>query len=249
MKVLKYKKSKNGKYIVYFDDGRSSVLYEDVILKYNLLLKKEINESLFKEINDINFEYDVYYVGLKSIASRFKSIYELRKFLFNKEYPEDLIDKAIDKLVSQGYLNDRMFARSYINNQISVTSNGPIRIKSDLENKKVDSKIIDSEIIAFSDDIQIEKIDKIVNKLIKGNHSRGGIVLRQKIINDLKSKGYCYDLICSVIDNYNFSFDSSIAKKEYDRLYKRYSRKYDGVELEKKIREKMYMKGLVYEDE
>lgn len=249
MKVLKYKKSKNGKYIVYFDDGRSSVLYEDVILKYNLLLKKEINESLFKEINDINFEYDVYYVGLKSITSRFKSIYELRKFLFNKEYPEDLIDKAIEKLVSQGYLNDRMFARSYINNQISVTSNGPIRIKSDLENKRVDSKIIDSEIIAFSDDIQIEKIDKIVNKLIKGNHSRGGIVLRQKIINDLKSKGYCYDLICSVIDNYNFSSDSSIAKKEYDRLYKRYSRKYDGAELEKKIREKMYMKGLVYEDE
>ena len=85
MKVLKYKKSKNGKYIVYFDDGRSSVLYEDVILKYNLLLKKEINESLFKEINDINFEYDVYYVGLKSITSRFKSIYELRKFLFNNE--------------------------------------------------------------------------------------------------------------------------------------------------------------------
>lgn len=249
MKVLKYKKSRNGKYIVYFDDGRSTILYEDVILKYNLLLKKEISDDLFKEINDINFEYDVYYVGLKSITSRFKSVYELRKFLSNKEYPEDLIDKAIDKLISQGYLNDRMFARSYINNQISITSNGPIRIKNDLENKKIDSDIIDSEIIAFSDDIQIEKIDKIINKMIKSNHSRGGIVLRQKIINDLKSKGYCYDLICSVIDNYNFNSDSSIAKKEYDRLYKKYSRKYEGVELEKKIKEKMFMKGLIYEGE
>ena len=249
MKILKYKKSRNGKYIVYFDDGRSTVLYENVILKYNLLLKKNIDEALFQEINDVNLEYDVYYVGLKSITSRFKSIYELRSFLFNKEYPGDLIDKAIDRLVFQGYLNDRMFARSYISNQISVTSNGPIKIKNELENMKVDTDIIEEELLVFTEEMQIEKVDKIITKLIKSNHSKGGLVLKQKIINDLKTKGYSYSLICSVINNYSFSSDKDIAKKEYDKLYRKYSRKYVGRELEQKIKEKMFLKGLVYESE
>lgn len=249
MKILKYKKSRNGKYIVYFDDGRSTILYEDVILRYDLLLKKNMDESLFREINDVNLEYDVYYVGLKSITSRFKSIYELRCFLSNKEYPDDLIDKAIDRLTHQGYLNDQAFARSYISNQISVTSNGPIKIKNDLENKKVDSEIIEEELRAFSEELQIEKVDKIISKSIKSNHSKGDFVLKQKIINDLKSKGYDYSLICNVIDNYNFHSDKDIAKKEYDKLYRKYSRKYEGKELEQKIKEKMFLKGLVYESE
>ena len=41
MKILKYKKGSKGKYKVYLDNGLELQLYEDVILKYELLLKKE----------------------------------------------------------------------------------------------------------------------------------------------------------------------------------------------------------------
>ena len=85
MKILKYKKGNRGKYHVYLDDGRCLILYEDVILKYNLLLSKNIDESDLEEINNINFEYDVYYVALNSIKSRFRSVYELELLLKRKE--------------------------------------------------------------------------------------------------------------------------------------------------------------------
>ena len=52
-----------------------------------------------------------------------------------------------------------------------------------------------------------------------------------------------------MISSYEFENDSNIAKKEYDKLYKKYSRKYSGDELKYKIREKMYLKGLVYEED
>ena len=249
MKILKYKKNSNGKYTIFLDDGRNLILYEDVILLYNLLIKKEINDNEIEDINNTNLEYDVYYVGLKSITSRFKSVYELRNFLRKKEYPDDLIDKAIDKLIIQGYLNDRVFAKSYINTQINTTSNGPYRIIRELENKKIDGNIIDDEIIVFSDDIQIERIDKLVDKLIRSNHNKGGFVLKKKIIETLKDKGYDYDLISRVIENHNFSSNPDIAKREYNKLYKKYSSKYDGYELKKILKEKMYLKGLLYEEE
>lgn len=136
MKIVKYKKGARGIYKVELDDGKSLALYEDVILKYNLLLKKEILEKDLDEIYNYNLECDVYYVALNNIKARFKSIYDLEEVLKKKEYPEELIEKAIVKLINQGYLNDRCFAKSYINNQMITTNKGPYKIERELLEKK-----------------------------------------------------------------------------------------------------------------
>ena len=249
MKVIKYKKLANSRYKVYLDDSHELLLYEDVILKYNLLIRKDIDEKLIIEMDKYNQEIDVYYVALNSIKNRFRSVYELRGILIKKEYPIDLIDKAISKLLEQGYLNDRSYCKSFINNQMITTNNGPYKIIRELNEKKVDSNIIDEEILVFDEEEQSVRIKKLIDKGIKSNHSRGGIVLKQKIYNDLKNLGYDISIINSVISSYEFENDSNIAKREYDKLYKKYSRKYSGDELKYKIREKMYLKGLVYEED
>lgn len=249
MKVIRYKKLANSRYKVYLDDSHELLLYEDVILKYNLLIRKDIDEKLIIEMDKYNQEIDVYYVALNSIKNRFRSVYELRGILIKKEYPIDLIDKAISKLLEQGYLNDRSYCKSFINNQMITTNNGPYKIIRELNEKKVDSNIIDEEILVFDEEEQSVRIKKLIDKGIKSNHSRGGIVLKQKIYNDLKNLGYDISIINSVISSYEFENDSNIAKKEYDKLYKKYSRKYSGDELKYKIREKMYLKGLVYEED
>lgn len=249
MKVIKYKKMANSRYKVFLDDSHELLLYEDVILKYNLLIRKDIDEKLIIEMDKYNQECDVYYVALNSIKNRFRSVYELRGILLKKEYPIDLVDKSIDKLIKQGYLNDRSYCKSFINNQMITTNNGPYKIIRELNEKKVDSNIIDEEILVFSSEEQIPRIKKLIEKGIKSNHNRGGVVLKQKIYNDLKNLGYDISLINSIISEYDFGNDLDIAKKEYDKLYKKYSRKYSGDELKYKIREKMYMKGLVYEKE
>lgn len=249
MKVIKYKKMANNRYKVYLENNHELLLYEDVILKYDLLIRKDIDEKLIIEMDKYNQEVDVYYVALNSIKNRFRSVYELRGILLKKEYPIDLVDKAIDKLISQGYLNDRSFCKSFINNQMITTNNGPFKIIRELNEKKIDSDIIDEEILVFSEEEQISKIKKIIDKGIKTNHSRGGVVLKQKIYNDLKNLGYDVSLINKIISEYSFTNDIDIAKKEYEKLYKKYSRKYSGEELKKKLREKMYLKGLFYEEE
>ena len=71
MKVIKYKKLANSRYKVYLDDSHELLLYEDVILKYNLLIRKDIDEKLIIEMDKYNQEIDVYYVALNSIKYRF----------------------------------------------------------------------------------------------------------------------------------------------------------------------------------
>lgn len=245
MRIIKYKKGSKGLYKVELDDGRVLSLYEDVILKFDLLLKKEIMDSDLDSINKYNLECDVYYVALNNIKSRFKSEFELRNILKKKEYPDEYIELAINKLIKQGYLNDRLFARSYINNQMLTTSRGPLRIQRDLLDKKIDYNVINEELSVFSEEEQMMKIKKIISKKIQSNHSRGGYVLKQKIVNDVKLLGYDSLVISRVISEFDFSSnDEDIAKKEYNKLYKRLSHRYSGDELERKIREKLYQKGL-----
>ena len=249
MKVIKYKKLANSRYKVYLEDSHELLLYEDVILKYNLLIRKDIDEKLIIEMDKYNQECDVYYVALNSIKNRFRSIYELRGILLKKEYPLDLVESAIEKLIKQGYLNDRSYCKSFINNQMITTNNGPYKIIRELNEKKVDSSIVYEEILVFNDEEQISRIKKLIDKGIRSNHTRGGVVLKQKIYNDLKNLGYDISIINNIISSYDFGNNNDIAKKEYDKLYRKYSRKYSGEELKYKIREKMYLKGLSYEED
>lgn len=248
MKVVKYKKLSNGRYKVQFDDGRDMELYEDVILKYELLLNREIEDSKIFEMSQYNQEWDVYYVALKSLKARYKSQKELKEWLLSKNYPQEFVDKAIYKLSQQGYVNDRDFTKSYIHSQIATTMKGPNKIQKELSGKGIDTTIITSEIVAFDQKIQEEKIRKLIAKQLQLNRSRGGEVLKRKIASDLVSLGYDLFLIQQLLFEYDFSVDSSLAKKEYDKLYRRLSRKYKGKELEYKIKEKLYQKGLYYEN-
>lgn len=248
MKIIKYKKTTKGRYKIYLDDGRELLLYEDAILKFELLLKKEILEKDIMEVELFNQECDVYHVGLESINHRFKSVYDLREALIKKEYPFEMIDRAIEKLLKQGYLNDQSFAKSYINNQIITTNKGPYKIRRELGEHRVDSSIIEEEINVFDEATQLEKIRKVATRLYNSNRNRGGSVLKKKIVNDLVNLGYDTGTISKVINEFDFSNDKDIAKKEYEKLYKKLSRKYEGKELEYKIKEKLYQKGLYYED-
>jgi regulatory protein len=249
LNIIKYKKTTNGKYKVELEDGNVLVLYEDVILKYQLLLKKRIDEELIDDINRDNIKSDVYYVALSSLKSRMKSISDLKDFLLRKEYPIDLIEDATSKLIKQGYLNDELFTKSFINNQMITTSNGPYKIKRELLEKKIDINIIDNNIGIFNDDEQLIRIEKIVSKKIKTNNSKGGYILRTKIYNDLINLGYESELINKVLNNCSFENDGILAKKEYEKLKRKYSRKYSGNELERIIKEKLYQKGLRYEED
>lgn len=248
MKIIKYKKTTKGRYKVLLDDDRTLLLYEDVILKHELLLKKELTEDEIFEAEKYNQECDVYYVALNSINSRFKSVLELRKYLEKKEYLSELIELAINKLLKQGYLNDRSFCKSYINNQIITTSKGPYKIRRELRDKGVSDDIIEDEIVIFDNELEIEKVTKLADRMFRTNKTRGGSVLRKKITTDLTNMGYSTDIIYKVLSNYDFTNDKDIVKKEYDKLYKRLSRKYSDKELEYKIKEGLYKKGLYYED-
>ena len=69
MKIIKYKKGTKGLYKVELEDGRVLSLYEDVIIKYGILTKREVSDRDLVMILEENKNYECYYHGQRKCHS------------------------------------------------------------------------------------------------------------------------------------------------------------------------------------
>ena len=201
MKIIKYEKKGNNTYKVYLENNQSINLYEDVILKNNLLYKKEIDDSLLEKLDQDNNKEDVYNKCIKYISIRLRSIHEIEEYLNKKEIDSSLISKTINKLIENNQLNDEIFTKAFIHDKLNFTTMGPYKILEHLKQHKIDSSIISKYINEIDEEILDNKINKQIQKLIKSNHKKQNI--RNKIYTNLLSLGYSNEMILRNINNYD----------------------------------------------
>ena len=239
MRILRYKKITGNKYEVELENGEKIKLYEDVILKEELLLKKEINDIslILKE----NSSYEIYDTALKRLSHHSESLKGMREFLKKKGYDEQEIDKSLDKLVKNNYLNDQYYAKCYILNQINLSNDGPLKIKKHLDNLDIPFDVY-SEYFDYDDSIWYERIKKYLNKNLKSN-KKSPYVFKNKMFINLINLGYEREMINDCLNKIVFDNQDNLREKEQEKIRTKLSKKYHGEELERKIKEKLYMKG------
>lgn len=243
MKILRYEKKKNGMYQVFFDNGNNFDIHEEIILKYEMLLKKEFTNKEIDELLDENKIYVYYDLAIKYIAKKMRSKKEIREYLKDKEADNDTINKVIEILSKQKYIDDEMYAKSYVNDRMLLSTDGPLKIRNKLEESWIDEKYITSALQIFGEEEEKERIEKIINKKIASNRNKSNYVLKNKIIEYLYTLGYSKSLSQEIINSVDFKEDKDIVKKEYEKIYKKLSKKYDGKDLEYRVKQKMYQMG------
>lgn len=241
MKIEKYRFIKNGKYEVIIDNNKY-IIYEDVIVKNNLLVKKEITKSLLNDLIKSNAFYEAYYFSLKMIKNRLRTKKEIIEKLKKSEYPSDIISSVIERLEKEKYLNDDIYSKSYIHDMIHLKMIGPLKIIKDLEMKGISKDIVLNNIKVYTKDIEYEKLNKLITKAVSNNSNKSTYILKNKIVYDMLNKGFTKSYILDVIDSINID-DSNAYQKEYDKLYRKYSTKYSGNQLDYIIKQKLYSKG------
>ena len=202
MKILKYIKKSNGNYQVVLDNNKKLDLNENVIVKYNLLYKKEIDEGLLNEIISENNKYGIYNKCIKYIGVRIRSINEIKEYLKKNKIDLELSDKIIDKLIANKLLDDSVFTKAFINDKFNFTTMGPYRIKQELKKHKIDDDIIDKYIYDIDEDKIDEKINKQILKIDKASKNKNN--LKNKVYSKLIALGYSSDQILRNINNYDF---------------------------------------------
>lgn len=240
MKIIKYSKKGSNKYRVYLDDNTSILLHEDVILKNNLLIKKEIND--IDELLKQNKKYEILDVSIKYISLKTRCINEMYDYLKKKEYDEDDIERTINYLIDKNYLNDKIYSRNYIMDRINLSNDGKNKIIKFLESQNIGYDDYSEYLDLLSKDVIYSKINKYIDKMIKTN-KKSKFVLKNKIMINLINLGYDREDINYCLDN-SFNVDDNRNKEiESQKLYNKLKRKYSGEELDRKVREKLYQRG------
>lgn len=242
MEVKKYKKLNNGSYSVIFDDNTVLELYEETILKFELLSKKELNISIEEMINE-NCKLNCYYTAIKYLEFKNRSTCEVKTKLKSNDFKEEDITYTIEKLATQGYLNDSTYARSFLNDKLMTTNHGPNKIRNDLSLKGITNEIIEDTLKNYDYETQYEKVFKLITKIIKSNTTKSNNYLKRKIYNSLCYQGFSKEIIDKVIEETSFNNDNNLKEKEEEKLRKKYSSKYEGALLEYKIKEQLIKKG------
>ena len=243
MKILKYEKKKNGMYQVFFDNDNNIDISEEIILKYNLLLKKDIDNSLIDKMLDENKIYIAYNLAIKYISIKMRSRKEIREYLSKKNIDYDSINEVIKILEKEKYLDDDSYAKAFVNDKMVLSNDGPNKIRSKLIELGINSNSINIALELFDYDLQKEKVTKMAKKLVEVNRNKSAALLKNKIITYLVNLGYDKSVINSVLSTVEIKNDKDSAKKEYEKIYNKLSRKYSGSDLEFRVKQKMYALG------
>jgi SOS response regulatory protein OraA/RecX len=162
--------------------------------------------------------------------------------LKKKEISTSIINKTVKLLYDNNFLNEDLYLKSYINDRINLSNDGPLKIKRDLLKLGLKEEDIIDRLNTISSDIWLDRIDTIVSKKIKGNSKYSSYMLKSKVLLNLTNLGYYKEDILSILNRYDI-IDSDIYLKEKEKAYKELSKKYSGYELEQKINARLYRKG------
>lgn len=242
-KIKHIKKSGTSKYEIEFLDNSKIKIYDNVLLKNNILFKKELSSELYNKLLEENAKEDIYYQTVKFISRKMRSRKEVEEFLNKSDIEYNEKQEILDRLDSLRLIDDKAYARAYLQDSFLLSSAGPNKIKKELLYNNIDSDYID--VLLQEIDIQdiYNKLEKIIIKKVKANSTKSNYALRQKIIFDVSNLGYDSSMINEVLDSIDINSNNSIINKEYNKLYRKLSNKYKDEELQRQIYYKLRCKG------
>lgn len=244
MKIIKFQKKKSNIYTLYLEDNSKVDIPEEVIFKYDLLLKKVF--ILTPEITEAIDYYNSYELAIKYLTNKMRTKNEIINYLQKKETSNFNIAKIIDDLEEKNYLDDNSYVKAYINDKISFTNDGPSKIVYDLENKGIKEAIIYNNISIFTKELQEDKIKNIIKKQELSNRNKGNMYLKNKISSYLNTQGYDRELSNKLLNSYTFKEDDNLREKEYQKVYEKIKKKNptkSEKEIEFLVKQKMYSLG------
>ena len=241
MKIKKIEKKTTNLYKITLSDNTSLSFYDETIIKFDLLFNKDLSKEIIDDLIIFNNKIDGYYKMINYIKKKLRTEKEIKDKLKNLNYSLEEIDFIINKLKLQKYIDDAFYVDAYINNQINLTLNGPNKIIYDLSKLGINEGKLYVDNI--NDEIWQEKVKKVADKYVKVNHNYSKNMLIIKLKNYLVNLGYDVNKYNDIIQEIKVLNENKVMKKEYDKIKKRYEKKYNGKELELKIKDYLYKKG------
>ena len=195
---LSIKEGKAKKIHIYIDEEYRATVDSDYWYSEKYRNYKEINEEELTELlNAVSFRR-AYNKGLDFLSRRPYGTKELVKKLCEKGHEKEFAEKACDRLLELGLLNDEEYARILANDLLDRKNYSIKRIKQELAFRGIDRDIIENTSDLLDNDPVSRIIILIKKKYINKISDEKG---RKRTVDALLRLGYSYSDIKSALDS------------------------------------------------
>ena len=167
----------------------------------------------------------------------------MKLYLEKKGYEKLTIQKTIEKLEKEGYLNETEYIKCFLADAFRFSNDGPYKIKKRLIDLGCNKDNIELELEKYSKEEWLSKLEKLYQKKINSKHKEGKEKWLQKCNHYVYQLGYPENWIEEISKKVECPEDNSMIEREYDKLHRKWSRKLSGKELNFKLKIKLYEKG------
>lgn len=104
---------------------------------------RALSEDEFAQLEHAEQGSKALHAALRLLEARPRSVAEIRDRLRRKAFAPEAIDEAVAQLQHLGLVDDRAFARAWVENRQTFRPRGPAALRDELRRKGIDRTVID----------------------------------------------------------------------------------------------------------
>ncbi|HLQ71006.1 MAG TPA: recombination regulator RecX [Bacillota bacterium] len=223
---------------------------ESVLIEYHLHKGLELDQATIDELMKKDEEEKAYNMVIHYLSYRMRTEKEIVDYLTKKDIPETHIAAIMEKLTQKKLINDNEFAEAFVRTRMGTSTKGPRLIQKELLEKGITDNIAAQALKQYTYKDQFNQAQKLLKKKLNQRTKHSHRQKIERIQNNLLQKGFSQDIVKEVVASHAVEKDET---EEWEAIVhhgtkqlRKLQRKYDGHELENKLKESLYRKGFPF---
>jgi regulatory protein len=198
--ITRIERQKSGapRYNLYLDGEFRLAVHEDVLVRFPLSKGMTIDADEWEAILEAEETNKVQQTALRYLGTRSRTTAEMERHLSGKGFASRLIASVLSRLKNEGYLDDRRFAREWVEERSRRKGYGPLRLRQELEQKGIPPTWIE-EALSVMDGEEESRIREVAEKRWHRLRHSSWPTVERRLGQYLLRQGYSYGSIVPIL--------------------------------------------------
>ena len=249
LSIKSIKPSKKG-IVVAFSDDSAIWLSPDSYTDFHLFLGKKVGEEEYRRLKEFADSDALYKQALGWLSSKSLSEKEVYDRLAKKSDDEKAIQTTVDRLRSQGLIDDRRLVEEYLEYRAYPALYGEKRIRFELRKRGIGASMLSR--LSFDCEKEMARAEEFAKSKVQKLSKYPSSQKKAKLLSALQNQGYDLSVAEAAVEGCSFPIDGegerASLRKEFIRAKASYERKYQGYDLKERIYSCLARKGFRSED-
>lgn len=184
----------SNRYSVFCDNRYAFSVSEAMLLELGLVAGQELSDADLKKFKQLSDDDSSFNRALRYAAIRNHSTWELEQYLKRKKVSTEQSAVIIARLSDLGFLDDRNFARSWIDNRRLLKNVSKRKLELELRQKHLSSEVIKETLKQDS-----AKDLEVLKTLVAKKRQQSSYKDKTKLMGYLSRQGFSYEDIKQVL--------------------------------------------------